>query len=440
VSGDVEIPKILILDRSEELAERVRAITAEMSEPPEIVSCTKIGSASHVNHEHEGPFAVMIAGPSLATKTGLKRLALLHRDSPSTSIVMAFDSRPDATLREIIQVGADDVLELPADDTSIKGTIKRALELAEGRYVPAGSTQYVVSAQNGARQLGKVFTVSSATGGCGKTFYATNIALLLSQMPNTRVALVDLDLQFGEVSTALRLHPTFTIYDVLKADESEEGGDFASHLGEYLVEFEGRFSVLAAPKDPAQADRISPLEVTKVIETLRAHYDYVVVDTPTALAETVLAAFDLSEHLFLMCTLDLPSVRNLGMFLQTLQKLRISSENVSLILNKVEKDVGISVDQITKLFPQGFQSTLPYAKEVSRSINVGRPVLASFPETEVSRKLTSGFRDFLPEEARGLVVPAQSSSDNKNKFFRLFRRQSAPAPAPASVGVIDEAL
>ena len=424
----METPKILVLDRSEELAERVRAITAEMSTEIEIVSCTKIGSASHVNHEHEGPFAVLIAGPSLATKTGLKRLALLHKESPSTSIVMGFDQRPEASLRDIIQVGADDMIELPADDTSIKGAIKRALELAEKRYVPSGSTQVYVQAQPGARPLGKVFTVSSATGGCGKTFYATNIALLLSQLPNTRVALVDLDLQFGEVSTALRLHPTYTIYDVLKAEESDEGADLASHLGEYLVEYEGRFSVLAAPKDPAQADRISPVEVTKVIETLRTHYDYVVVDTPTALAETVLAAFDLSEHLFLMCTLDLPSVRNLGMFLQTLQKLRISSENISLILNKVEKDVGISVDQITKLFPQGFQSTLPYAKEVSRSINVGQPVLMAYPEHEVSKKLTAGFRDFIPEEVRALVAPPSSEPRHKG-LSRFFRRHAAPISA-----------
>jgi len=188
--------------------------------------------------------------------------------------------------------------------------------------------------------------------------------------------------------------------------------------------------VLAAPKDPAQADRISPIEVTKVIETLRAHYDYIVVDTPTALAETVLAAFDLSEHLFVMCTLDLPSVRNLGMFLQTLQKLRVSSENISLILNKVEKDVGISVDQITKLFPQGFQSTLPYAREVSRSINLGKPVLMSYPDHEVARKLSAGFRDFLPEESRDAVaMPA--ASRHGGGLFRMFRRH----PAPISAGV-----
>jgi pilus assembly protein CpaE len=429
----MDTPKILVLDRSEELAERVRAITSEMNPAAEIVSCTKIGSASHVNHEHEGPFAVMIAGPSLATKTGLRRLAILHRDSPSTSIIMSFQQRPEASLRDIIQVGADDVIELPGDDTAIKGSIKRALELAEKRFVPAGSTQVVLQAQAGARPLGKVFTVSSATGGCGKTFYATNIALLLSQLPNTRVALVDLDLQFGEVSTALRLHPTFTIYDVLRTDESDEAIDLASHLGEFLVDYEGRFSVLAAPKDPAQADRITPVDVTKVIETLRANYDYVVVDTPTALAETVLAAFDLSEHLFLMCTLDLPSVRNLGMFIQTLEKLRVSHENISLILNKVEKDVGISVDQITKLFPQGFRSTLPYAKEVSRSINVGKPVLMSFPQTEVSRNLIAGMREFLPEDQRDLIAAATSASKNGHGFFRFLRRNHAAPIAPAGV-------
>lgn len=429
----METPKILVLDRNEELAERVRAITAEMNPPPEIVSCTKVGSASHVNHEHEGPFTVLIAGPSLATKTGLRRLALLHKEWPSTSIIMSFQDRPEAPLREIIQVGADDVLELPTDDTSIRGAIRRAMEIGERRTLAAPVISYVTAGSSLApRTPAKVFTVSSATGGCGKTFYATNMALLLSQQTGARVALVDLDLQFGEVTTALRLHPNFTIFDVLRADE-EADVDLASHIEEYVVSFENRFDVLAAPKDPSQADRITPVEVTRVIEAMRARYDYVVVDTPTALAETVLAAFDLSERLFVMCTLDLPSVRNLGMFLQTLQKLRISSDAVSLVLNKVEKDLGISVDQITKLFPQGFRSTLPYAKEVSRSINVGQPVLMSFPDTEVSKNLVAGMQEFLPEEARDQMAAAQAATKNGHGIFRFFRRNSSTPAATAGV-------
>ena len=435
----METPKILVLDRNEELAERVRAILADTD--VEIVSCTRVGSASHVNHEHEGPFQVMIAGPSLATKTGLRRLALLHKEWPATSIVMSFQDRPDAPLREIIQVGADDVLEMPADDTSIRGAIRRAMEIGERRLSSMPATTYSPSGVvMAARAPAKVFTVSSATGGCGKTFYATNMALLLSQQTDARVALVDLDLQFGEVTTALRLHPNFTIYDVLKAnEEAEENVDLASHIDEYVVSYEGRFDVLAAPKDPAQADRINPVEVTKVLEAMRARYDYVVVDTPTALAETVLAAFDLSERLFVMCTLDLPSVRNLGMFLQTLQKLRISSDAVSLVLNKVEKDLGISVEQITKLFPQGFRATLPYAKEVSRSINLGKPVLVSYPDTEISKGLIKGMDDLLPQEAQAKLAALALAAKRNSGFFKFLRRHpavtAAPAPAPTPAGV-----
>lgn len=425
----METPKILILDRNEELAERVRAILADTD--VEIVSCTRVGSASHVNHEHEGPFQVMVAGPSLATKTGLRRLAQLHKEWPATSIVLSFGDRPDAPLREIIQVGADDVLEMPADDTSIRGAIRRAMEIGERRLASMPVTTYAPSGvQVASRPPAKIFTVSSATGGCGKTFYATNMAMILAQQTGARVALVDLDLQFGEVTTALRLHPNFTIYDVLRADESEEV-DLASHIDEYVVSFENRFDVLAAPKDPAQADRINPVEVTKVLEAMRSRYDYVVVDTPTALAETVLAAFDLSERLYVMCTLDLPSVRNLGMFLQTLQKLRISSDAVSLVLNKVEKDLGISVDQITKLFPQGFRATLPYAKEVSKSINLGKPVIESFPDTEISRGLIKGMDDLLPAEARAQL--ALLSGRNKRSGFFKFLRREAAAPTPVGV-------
>jgi pilus assembly protein CpaE len=423
----VEQPKILVLDRNEELAERVRGIVADASPSAEIVSCTRVGSASHVNHEHEGPFAVLIAGPSLATKTGLRRLAALHRESPAMSILMSFEHRPEASLREIVQVGADDVIELPTDDSSIRGAIRRALELADKRGGSAPVTSYVPAVAGVApRQPGKVFTVCSATGGCGKTFYATNMALLLSQLKGAKVALVDLDLQFGEVTTALRLHPTFTIYDVLKNEDADASVDFSTHMQEFVVSYENRFDVLAAPKDPAQADRINPVEVTKVIEAMRATYDYVVVDTPTALAETVLAAFDQSEHLFCMCTLDLPSVRNLGMFLQTLQKLRIASDNVSLVLNKVEKDVGISVDQITKLFPQGFRSTLPYAKEASKSINLGQPVLLSFPEHELARGIIAGLREFIPEEARARLVDSAVATKRSNGLLKFFRRHPAP--------------
>jgi pilus assembly protein CpaE len=416
-------PKILVLERSAELSESIREAAEGIDPTVEVVTCNRVGAVSDVLAQ-EGPFTVLFAGPSLASRSGLRRLAALHEDCPATSIVLAFTDRPDASLREIVQAGADDILRLPFDQDDLVMALERALDIGGRRFVgmtpktPGGVIPLPVTPA--VPTQAKVFTVSSATGGCGKTFMATNMALFLARHTGKRVVLVDLDLQFGEVSTALRLRPNYTIYDALQRED--DNFDFGEHLDEFLVQHEGGFSVLAAPKDPAEADGIGPADVTRILDVLRGHCDYLVVDTPAALTEVVLAAFDVSEHLFSLATVDLPSVRNLGVFLQTLDKLRIPSENISLILNKAERDVGLDIGQITRLFPQGFKAILPYAREVSRSINMGMPVLASDPTAEVSRKLAACLLEYLPDAERakandGLEQPVKTQSR-----FKLFGR------------------
>jgi pilus assembly protein CpaE len=284
--------------------------------------------------------------------------------------------------------------------------VQRGIELSE-TSTPVASTAVAVApaaaapAQGGP---GTVFTIASATGGCGKTFYATNLAYFLTKWTGKRVCIVDLDLQFGEVSTALRLRPKFTIFDALQREGDAESTDLQDHIEEYTVAHETGIHVLAAPREPSEADRITPPDITKVLEAVRQRFDYVIVDTPPALAETVLVAFDMSDMLYVMATLDLPSVRNMSVFLSTLDRLRVPTEHVRLILNKAETDVGIDIDQVTKLFPQGFESILPYAKEVSRSINLGMPVMAASPAAEISTLMAGGMKPLLPEEAQSAVV------------------------------------
>jgi Flp pilus assembly CpaE family ATPase len=112
-------------------------------------------------------------------------------------------------------------------------------------------------------------------------------------------------------------------------------------------------------------------------------------------------------------------------FLQTLEKLRIPSENISLILNKAERDVGLDINQIVRLFPQGFKAILPYAREVSRSINIGMPVLASDATSEVARKLATCLAEYLPEGDRPTgneFEPAKTGGR-----FKLFGRNQVSA-------------
>ena len=409
-------PKILVLDRADTLADQVRNAADDIRPRPDVTSCTRVGSVGDVLTE-EGPFDVLVAGPSLGTRAGLARLEVIHDELPAMSVLLAFNRRPEARLREIVRTGAIDLLQLPVKDDELLESVQRAIELSSQQHAAAAPAP-----AGGESSVGRVFTTSSATGGCGKTFYATNVAYFLTHYTGKRTCIVDLDLQFGEVSTALRMRPKFTIFDALQRDEENES-DLAEHIEEYLVKHDTGIYLLPAPKDPSEADRISPPDVTRIIEAIRTKFDYVIVDTPSALTEIVLAAFDLSDELFTMATLDLPSVRNMGVFLNTLDKLKIPSEHVQLILNKAEKDVGIDIEQITKLFPQGFMSVLPYAREVSKSINVGMPVMAFNPNAEVSRRIAAGLRAYLPEDVRDRV-PDVSSNGHNGFLGRIFKRSA----------------
>ena len=413
-------PKILVLDRGEELAQQIQIVAADLRPRPDIVPCTKMASVAEVLEE-EGPFDILVAGPSLGTRSGLQRLRLIREELPHMRVVLAFARRPDASLRDIVRTGAVDLLQLPVDDKELIESIDRAVELSSvpapivavnGEVAPGAAVAPVPVGP----KVGRVFTISSATGGCGKTFFATNLAYFLARYTGKQVCIVDLDLQFGEVVTALRLRPKYTIFDALQREDSDED-DLEAHIAEYTVTHETGVHVLAAPREPSEADRITPPDVTRIVAAARQQFDYIIVDTPPQLNEATLAAFDLSDMLYVMATLDLPSVRNMSVFLSTLDKLKISAGNVKLILNKAESDVGIDIDQVTKLFPQGFESVLPYAKEVSRSINLGMPVMAASPQSEISRLMTTGMKTLLPAEAQSRVEE-HSPAKKRGMFSR----------------------
>lgn len=414
--------KILVLDRGDGLADHIRSLADRFTDSPKVSACTRIASVGDMLEE-EGPFDVLVAGPSLGTRSGLTRLQVIAEELPEMQIVLAFSRRPDASLREVIRTGAIDLLQLPVDDQEFVEALDRAISMIPKVTVPASvpATSDAASpeAVSEPAKPGLVYTIASATGGCGKTFYTTNLAWFLHHHTDKRVCIVDLDLQFGEVSTALRLRPKFTIVDALGRDN--DPAELARHIEEYTVEHESGVHVLAAPRDPSEADRITPPDVTRILEATRQAFDYVIVDTPPQLAETVLAAFDVSEKLYVMATLDLPSVRNMSVFLSTLERLQIDNDDLRLVLNKAESDVGIEVSQVTKLFPQGFESVLPYAREVSRSINLGKPVMDAVPEAEISRLMTEGMSNLLPEEQRAALTTSPAPS--KSVLRRMFNRK-----------------
>ena len=423
--------RILVASRGDALG---RAVRAAMGPGGQTVNCPHLDELDRTV-EMDGPFDVVVAGPALDNRAGMQRLASLRSAHPELGLVLALPDRPRSTLRDIVRTGAVDVVGYPAVDPRALG---RALHAAHRHAVRMAEHHGHTESDELTEAMpvmGTVLTVASSTGGCGKTFYATNLAYHLARMTGQRVCLVDLDLQFGEVSTALRLKPRFSVADALAGDVDDQ--DLHEHVEEFMTPHPAGFHVLTAPRDPSEADHIDPPRVIQVVRALKRRFDYVVVDTPAQLSETVLAAFDQSSRLLVLATFDLPSVRNTTVFLKTLEKLKIPTDDISVILNKVESGVGMEVDEVNEVLDHRIESTLVYAKEVSRSINRGEPVIACAPHADISRQLVASMQRWTPavpvatvpggaHSAAARSAPARAAgavSDLVARRRRLFHRR-----------------
>ncbi len=418
--------RIFVISRSPALS---RAIEASLGPDYQVVTSS---NASDVVEEVQqlGPFDVLVAGPLFDSNAGMLRLAQLRSQGVLPVTVLALGPKPKASLSDIVRTGAVELVEYTTSKRQLASALHRAFEIAGNSrtvsetVIPAVSQPMILERP----QLGEVFTVASSSGGCGKTFYATNLACYLAAETGKRVCLVDLDLQFGEISTALHLRPHATIADLL-AQESGEGEELADNVEGYLEEHELGFSVLAAPFSPTEADLIAPKDVYRVMEALRKRFDYVVVDTPAQLSEVVLAAFDHSTKVLCMVTLDLPSIRNMRVFLSTLEKLRIDEDAISVVLNKVEEDVGIKIADVQEVLSNRIVSILPYSREVSRSINKGTPALASAADSDIGKKLKEGMHQLIAEEEAIDPTVEDTETPSGGKRRRLRRNKSAPVHA-----------
>ena len=372
-------PRVLVLDREADLAARLRQHVAS---PDAIVKrCADVTRADRVLAESH--WDVVVAGPSLMHRTGLRRLGSLHRRHPWAALVLATRERPSVDLTEIIQVGADDLAPLHLDNDEIRRTLERAVRISRRRLGPGSSVDQ-----------GRVVMVSSASGGCGKTFLATNAAQFLTRHTDQPVVLFDLDLQFGEVSTALRLRPDLTICDALAAEA--EGHNLDEIIEDYLLPHPDGFKILAAPRLPAEADSVMPGDITRLLEALRVRGAWVVVDTHEGLSDLCAPVLDVVDHVFAIATPDRPSLVNMARFVGALERLGVNPGLISVVLNKLDSDCEFDPIEMGADLGLQFAAIIPYSRDVARSLNVGVPLITGKPKSQVSALLTAALASALP--------------------------------------------
>ena len=184
--------------------------------------------------------------------------------------------------------------------------------------------------------MSKVIAVFSPKGGVGKTTISVNLALALTEKGARRVCLVDLDLAFGDVAITMQLFPTHSIEQAIGSEDSID----VEMLDGLLTRHQDSLMVLAAPPHPDTRERITPLLVSRIIRTLRETFDYIVIDLAPAFDEQVLTALDETDEIVLVTTLDVPTLKNVKVAVETFDALHIARDNRHLVLNRADDEVG----------------------------------------------------------------------------------------------------
>ena len=317
-----------------------------------------------------------IIGPSLTDRDALALAGALQQGAPDISVVLIRRQESGELIRQALNVGVKGVLSSASDETAVRTAAARALEIARtlrGRLGGAAPTD-----PGEGRSPGRVITVFSSKGGCGKTFLSTNLAVALSRS-GAEVALVDLDLHFGDVAIMLHLFPSHTIYDA-----AENPGLDALSLKSLLTRHDSGVWTLVAPTEPTIADTINPGAIGSILKLLRSAFDYVVIDTPPAFSEPVLAAFDESDWLVMLATLDVPSIKNLRLTLQTMELLHFPKSRIRVVINRADSKVGLRLPDVEKLLSSPVDTTIPSSRSVPLSVNKGSPIMLEEPKGPVA--------------------------------------------------------
>jgi pilus assembly protein CpaE len=328
-----------------------------------------------------------------AEPDGLACAERVSVSSPTATVVMISTEGADGLfLRKAMLAGVRQVLPKPYDAGDLVEIIKLVADLAEKRNEALSA---IVGAKDDEVISSKLFTVFSTKGGVGRTLLAINFAVALKKMTGKKVCLVDLDLQFGDVSIMMHLQPKNTIA-ALAREIADAGALEDELLMAHLIQHEeSGLMVLTAPVRPDEADLVKGPHVDQILRKCKEKFHYVVVDTPAFLSDTVLTSLELSDFIFLLLTLELPTIKDGKLMMEIMQTFGYSADKVKVIMNRESPDGAFKKADIEQTLETEVAHTIPSEGQVVMpAVNEGQPFYLRTPDSKISKSMEDLVRMF----------------------------------------------
>jgi len=317
------------------------------------------------------------------------------REHTRAPIVVLSSGTGTGILEEALDADVSDVLLLPQLVENVVFTVKKASHAK--RAVPGLTRQ----------QLGRVVTVFSPKGGTGKTVTATNLAAALAKQ-GRKTLLLDLDLQFGDAAIVLGLEPEKTIYDLVTAPGELDSEKLAGYVSRHA----SGIDVLAAPLRPEDAELVTEGKVTNLLEVARGSYEAIVVDTSPFFHGPMLATLDRTDELIVLCGLDVPTLKNVRLAMQTLELLSFPASRVRYVMNRANTNVGLKTREVETALKVKIAHELPSDGAVPLTVNRGNPAVLAEPRCDFAKSIGQLAKQLAPQ-ARAAAPAAPKQGHRK---------------------------
>jgi pilus assembly protein CpaE len=321
--------------------------------------------------------ALVVLGPDVPLDRAFE-LAGRVDVAATTSVAVVVEDADAELWMAAMRAGVRDLLGPDAERDEVAAVLDRAAELSRARGEAARTA-------GEERRDHRVIIVASPKGGVGKTTVSTNLAVGLAASGLGSTVVVDLDVQFGDVASALAVVPDYTLPDTVHGAATSD----ALVLKTFLARHPSGLYVVAGADSPAAGDAVTAEQVGRLIDTLSREFRYVVVDTAPGLSEHTLVALERATDLVLVSSMDVPGVRGMRKELDVLQELSLIPAARHLVLNMADPAGALAMSDVETTIGSPLDVVLPRNNAVPLSTNTGVPLLQSAGRDPVTRGLRS---------------------------------------------------
>lgn len=370
--------RVVIADDSEQTRENIHAIFG-YEESIEIIGEAQNGLEAVELARKLRP-DVILMDINMPEMDGIKATKTITEEGLESSIIMMSIQGEREYIKKAMSAGARDYVIKPFGVNELIEGIRRVYQIDQAKK------KKIVNPTAASKLQTKVISVFSTKGGVGKTTIATNLAVAIATTTSKKVALLDFDLQFGDVAISLNLYVKNTITELIKdMINIEHENDM---IEEYLLTHYSGVKVLAAPTKPENAEYVNADHIKKIINILKGRFDYVIIDTAQGFDDTVITALDESDTVLYVSTLDLPSIKNTKNGLEVMKTLNYSNEKVKVVVNKSNESFGIKHLDFKAALNVDLWAIIPDdLAAVTVSVNNGHPLVSHRKSSPVSKKI-----------------------------------------------------